>query len=144
MFTHRDHFSSIPEYFNRKKKKKRFILIASLIPARGQLNSEFFVKVSFWGYPLKSIRMWKPSSLSKNHPALEKEWDSLQELQSEVIMHLTAQSWQMMLSCPSKTDWSSQLHAFGGGEQNTYINLSNSVFHTMQTVKVFMHSAAKV
>lgn len=61
---------------------------------------------------------------------MEKRWDSLQELWIEVIIHLTAQSWQMMLCCPWKTDRTLQLHAFGGSEQNTYIHLSNKILST--------------
>lgn len=45
---HTETISVASQNISIEKKKKRFILIASLIPARGQLNSDFFVKeVSF-------------------------------------------------------------------------------------------------
>lgn len=35
-----------------------------------------------------------------------------------------------MLCCPCEMDWSSQLCAFGGSEQNTYISVSNKILFT--------------
>lgn len=92
------HFKHICKQRTCCNRKNGLILSAGFILANKRRNSIFFFFKFASGVAPWHLQGCQTPEPPKNHSATGKEWDSLQELQIEVIIHLTAQSWQMM-SC---------------------------------------------
>lgn len=97
IFANRGYFTRIPTCYNRKMDSP--YLRVSFLLTRGEIQFFFFFFLLMFpsGVTPWHLQGYQTPEPPKNHSATGKEWDSLQGLQIEVIIHLTAQSWQMML-----------------------------------------------